>query len=99
MPAGQTHQPWRERLRVPGYYDNPAYDNHPAIAISWWSTWAFAAWDGAWLPTSLEWEAAVRGPDGRLFPWGDDLDLDASTARQPPRRAAHDHLRGLARGT
>jgi energy-coupling factor transporter ATP-binding protein EcfA2 len=77
MPAGQSHRPWRERLRVPGYYDDPAYDNYPAIAISWWSARAFAAWDGGRLPTSLEWEAAARGPDGRLFPWGDQIDLDA----------------------
>ncbi len=77
VPADQTHQPWRERLRVPDYYENPAYHNHPAIAVSWWSAWAFSAWDGARLPTSLEWEAAARGPDGRLFPWGDNVDLDA----------------------
>jgi Sulfatase-modifying factor enzyme 1 len=77
MPPGQTHQPWRERLRVPGYHDDSAYDNHPAIAVSWWSAWAFAAWDAGSLPTSLEWEAAARGQDRRLFPWGDNIDLNA----------------------
>lgn len=77
MPADQTHQPWHERLRGPEYHEDPAYDDHPAIAVTWCSAWAFAAWDGGRLPTSLEWEAAARGPDGRLFPWGDDVDLDA----------------------
>jgi hypothetical protein len=74
MPAGYSHEPWRERLRVPGYYDDPAYGNHPAIAVNWWSAYAFARFDGKRLPTSLEWEAAARGFDGRLFPWGDDVD-------------------------
>ncbi|HVB42688.1 MAG TPA: SUMF1/EgtB/PvdO family nonheme iron enzyme [Streptosporangiaceae bacterium] len=78
MPAGQTHAPWRERLRVPGYYDDPAYGNHPAIAVNWWSACAFARFEGKRLPTSLEWEAAARGFDGRLFPWGDQIDLAAA---------------------
>ena len=75
MPAGYTHEPWRERLRVPDYYDDPAYENHPAIAVNWWSAYAFARFEGKRLPTSLEWEAAARGVDGRLFPWGDQVDL------------------------
>lgn len=77
MPAGQTHEPWRDRLRVPDYYDNPAYDQHPAIAVNWWTAYAFARFEGKRLPTSLEWEAAARGSDGRLFPWGDRIDLTA----------------------
>jgi formylglycine-generating enzyme required for sulfatase activity/energy-coupling factor transporter ATP-binding protein EcfA2 len=76
-PGGQAHQPWRDRLRIPDYYDDPAYDNHPAIAVSWWSAYAFARFDGKRLPTSLEWEAAARGSDGRLFPWGDQVDMAA----------------------
>ena len=74
MPAGYTHEPWRERLRVPGY-DDPAYDGYPAVAVNWWSAYAFACFEGKRLPTSLEWEAAARSFDGRLFPWGDQVDL------------------------
>ncbi len=75
MPAGHTHQPWPGRLPVPAYYEDPAYDGHPAVAVSWWSAYAFARSEGKRLPTSLEWEAAARGFDGRLFPWGDEVDL------------------------
>jgi hypothetical protein len=75
MPDGYSHEPWRERLRVPTYYEDPSYENHPAIAVNWWSAYAFARFEGKRLPTSLEWEAAARGMDGRLFPWGDDVDL------------------------
>ena len=79
MPGGYTHEPPRERLRIPSYYEDPAYDNHPAIAVNWWSAYAFARFEGKRLPTSLEWEAVARGPDGRLFPWGDAVDLSVVT--------------------
>ncbi|BDH03612.1 SUMF1/EgtB/PvdO family nonheme iron enzyme [Streptomyces seoulensis] len=74
QPAHVTHRPWRDRLRHHDYYENPRYDHHPAICVNWWSAYAFAAFDGKRLPTSLEWEAAARGADGRLFPWGDTPD-------------------------
>ncbi|MGW4793151.1 SUMF1/EgtB/PvdO family nonheme iron enzyme [Nonomuraea sp. NPDC004297] len=74
-PAGVSHDPWLERLRVQEYFTDPAYANHPAICVSYWSAYAFARFEGKRLPTSLEWEAAARGADGRLFPWGDDIDL------------------------
>jgi len=75
MPAGHAHQPRQDRLPVPSYYEDPAYERHPAVAVSWWSAYAFARSAGKRLPTSLEWEAAARGFDGRLFPWGDEVDL------------------------
>jgi len=77
QPPGTTHVAWTERLRVPDYYDDPRYDDHPAICVSWWAAYAFAAFEGKRLPTSLEWEAAARSTDGRLFPWGDTPDLQA----------------------
>ena len=75
MPAGHTHEPSQQHLADPAYYKEPVYDNHPAVAVSWWSAYAFARYEGKRLPTSLEWEAAARGFDGRLFPWGDEPDL------------------------
>ncbi|MBQ1096991.1 SUMF1/EgtB/PvdO family nonheme iron enzyme [Streptomyces sp. b94] len=74
QPPHVTHRPWTDRLRHSDYYENPCYDNHPAICVSWWSAYAFASFEGKRLPTSLEWEAAARGADGRLFPWGDAPD-------------------------
>lgn len=74
QPAHITHKPWTDRLRDPDYYRDPKYDDHPAVCVNWWSAYAFAAFEGKRLPTALEWEAAARGTDGRLFPWGDDPD-------------------------
>ncbi|MFE2507650.1 SUMF1/EgtB/PvdO family nonheme iron enzyme [Streptomyces naganishii] len=74
QPAHVTHRPWTDRLRHRDYHENPRYDDHPAICVNWWSAYAFAAFEGKRLPTALEWEAAARGADGRLFPWGDAPD-------------------------
>ncbi|MFF1675940.1 SUMF1/EgtB/PvdO family nonheme iron enzyme [Streptomyces sp. NPDC058256] len=71
QPAHVTHRPWTDRLRRPDHYENPRYDAHPAICVNWWSAYAFASFESKRLPTALEWEAAARGTDGRLFPWGD----------------------------
>lgn len=63
-PADHSRQPPAYRLPVPSYYQDPAYDSRPAVAVSWWSAYAFARSEGKRLPTSLEWEAAARGFDG-----------------------------------
>ncbi|WP_045875777.1 SUMF1/EgtB/PvdO family nonheme iron enzyme [Pseudofrankia sp. DC12] len=77
VPAEHTHAPWAERLRNPDYFTDPRYDDHPVNCVNWWSAYAFARFEGKRLATCVEWEAAARGSDGRLFPWGDNLDLAA----------------------
>lgn len=60
-PFGVTERDWAERR------------DYPITWVSADQAKGYCAWIGRRLPTSLEWQRAVRGTDGRLAPWVGEL--------------------------
>jgi formylglycine-generating enzyme required for sulfatase activity len=56
------------------YYDNPVYEDYPAINVDFSMAASYCAWAGARLPTEAEWEYGARGPESLIFPWGNTFE-------------------------
>ncbi|MCP3967156.1 MAG: SUMF1/EgtB/PvdO family nonheme iron enzyme [Lentisphaerae bacterium] len=71
---------WSEK----GVLQPPFSAQMPVVGITGEAAEAYCEWLGkklgkeVRLPTSLEWEKAARGVDGRAFPWGNYADKEAA---------------------
>ena len=67
---------WRtvEQVHAPEGWDAQLDGALPVTGVSYFEAEAFANWAGGRLPSELEWEAALRGAAGRIYPWGDVWD-------------------------
>ena len=75
--------------KVTGCSVEPGRESLPKVGITITEARAYARQIGKRLPTSLEWERALRGTQGALFPWGDKKDSAKANVSDNPA-ASHE---------
>jgi len=82
-----THEVTNEEFskKFPGHTYWPGAKAHPASHISWHEAGRYCKLMEKRLPTEMEWEKSARGPDGRIYPWGNKL----------PKKKPHPYYSGI----
>jgi serine/threonine-protein kinase len=60
----------------------------PVVNVTWFNAKEYAQSVGKRLPTEKEWEYAARGTDKRLYPWGNEFDVNYANGKELGREKA-----------
>lgn len=72
---------------VPKHWNNNGtytvvLDDHPVVNVSLYDAQDYAKWAKKRLPKIAEWEKACRGPNGNVYPWGDEWKSGISNTQE-----------------
>jgi hypothetical protein len=74
-----------------GWYNRGAprgLEIYPVTDVNWYDAQAYARWAGRRLLTAREWWRAAGGPSGRVYPWGNILDIACCNTYEADRGGA-----------
>jgi formylglycine-generating enzyme required for sulfatase activity len=93
----ENFQKWLEgrpldKRSQPFFWEQPRWSasNLPVVGVTWFEAEAYINWLNALsgriyrLPSEAEWEAAARGPQGWLWPWGNEWDAERCNSAEGP---------------
>jgi formylglycine-generating enzyme required for sulfatase activity len=69
--------------------DDPAKARHPVVGVTWFGAVKYCRWLSGItgrqfrLLIEAEWEYAARGPESRLYPWGNEWDPTKAVFHRP----------------
>src|SRR5581483_7531172 len=53
-------------------YTNADYGDYPVVGVTWDMAANYCQWFQGQLPSEAQWEKAARGPNGSVYPWGNE---------------------------